>query len=296
MDHHQSDHKYLFRPITEDPQREYPPIPVSGIPTSLATSMASTSSASGIQRMTMSPTRPKLYSCWRRSEEAWSSTGSRHSSRPGSSTASSSRPPSQPNQPPPNLTNPATAGLYCKSNNSSQSDVSVARNQFQQLSVSSRRKLFQTQKWSNSFDQPSLVQSAISSPGRRRQPNGTVQRENKSLDLDSGYSGSSGSWTGDRGQLPVQCCSPLESVKRELEQLKDQTGQDILHPGSAAAGPTSSNMGFDPGPGIQAEDCSFLPSFPGKSPLHYQHVKMFFPSENTDFKNFGLFLCEKTIQ
>ena len=79
-------------------------------------------------------------------------------------------------------------GLYCKSNNSSLSDVSVARN-FQQLSVSSRRALFKTQKWSNSFDQPSLAQSQMSSPGRRRHHIATNQRENKSLDLDSGYSG-----------------------------------------------------------------------------------------------------------
>ena len=163
-----------------------------------------------------SPTRPKLYSCWRRSEEAWSSTGSRHSSRPGSSTASSSRPPSQPSIQ--TSTNPCQAsgmatgasvvnpqhpqsqqqagvtavapGLYCKSNNSSLSDVSVARN-FQQLSVSaaSRRAMFKTQKWSNSFDQPSLAQSQMSSPGRRRHHIATNQRENKSLDLDSGYSG-----------------------------------------------------------------------------------------------------------
>ena len=37
---------------------------------------------------------PKLYNCWRTNPESWSSTGSRHSSRPGSSQASS-RPPSQ---------------------------------------------------------------------------------------------------------------------------------------------------------------------------------------------------------
>ena len=143
------DPKYTFRPIAEEPSA-----------------------------LTMSPShRPKLYNCWRRSEENWSSTGSRHSSRPGSSTASSSRPPSQPqtSQQQSSSVN-VSAGLYCKSNNSSLSDVSVARN-FQQLSVSSRRALFKTQKWSHSFEQQQM------SPGKRRQVN-------KSLDLDSGYSGS----------------------------------------------------------------------------------------------------------
>ena len=78
--------------------------------------------------------------------------------------------------------------LYCKSNNSSTSDVSVARN-FQQLSVSSRRALFKTQKWSHSFDQANLTVQAQMSPGRRRTQKQT-QPQNKSLDLDSGYSGS----------------------------------------------------------------------------------------------------------
>jgi hypothetical protein len=170
-------------------------------------------------QMTMSPTRPKLYSCWRRSEEAWSSTGSRHSSRPGSSTASSSRPPSQPNT---NAGAAGQGGLYCKSNNSSLSDVSVARN-FQQLSVSSRRALFKTQKWSHSFDQPALsAQAAQMSPGRRRQSS----LQQKSLDLDSGYSGSSGSWAEpvSAAQRVNLCCSPLDSVKRELDKLRETTG------------------------------------------------------------------------
>lgn len=184
--------KYLFRPIADQP-------PMTSVDPS-----PGASSGFPMQRhaTTLSPTRPKLYSCWRRSEEAWSSTGSRHSSRPGSSTASSSRPPSQP------LTQQQapSAGLYCKSNNSSLSDVSVARN-FQQLSVSSRRALFKTQKWSHSFDQPAQV-----SPGRRRPVNPAV---NKSLDLDSGYSGSC-----ETHPRIASVYSPLESVKREWEQLR----------------------------------------------------------------------------
>ena len=205
--------KYMFRPIAEDAtvaigtstevSRE---AGTAGAVDSNQQSAAASvlDHVSSIRpQMTMSPNRPKLYSCWRRSEEAWSSTGSRHSSRPGSSTASSSRPPSQPNvqasggcqgQLPTTAsagTQPAPAcnGLYCKSNNSSLSDVSVDRN-FQQLSVSSRRALFKTQKWSHSFDQANLSVQAQMSPGRRRQ---VLAQQNKSLDLDSGYSGS---WTG----------------------------------------------------------------------------------------------------
>ena len=179
-------------------------------------------------QMTMSPNRPKLYNCWRRSEEAWSSTGSRHSSRPGSSTASSSRPPSQPgvqaaqvgqaqcpvasasNQP-----GQPCNGLYCKSNNSSTSDVSVARN-FQQLSVSSRRALFKTQKWSHSFDQANLTVQAQMSPGRRRtqkQP----QPQNKSLDLDSGYSGS---WQSPPSSHQQQSNVPPAAVERVITNEK----------------------------------------------------------------------------
>lgn len=170
-----------------------------------------------LRPIVVSPTRPKLYNAWRRSEEAWSSTGSRHSSRPGSSTASSSRPPSQ----------PGCEKLYCKSTNSSLSDVSVARN-FQQLSVSNRRALFKTQKWSHSFDQPQM------SPGRRRQSS----LQQKSLDLDSGYSGSSGSWadpapvttTQPQPQVArVAVCSPLESVKRELNQLRESTQEQSAY-------------------------------------------------------------------
>ena len=324
MDHPEAAPKYLFRPITED-RELYGPVPVSaaaasvvgmipasGIPVSVQSVITTAScGAHGIQRMTMSPTRPKLYSCWRRSEEAWSSTGSRHSSRPGSSTASSSRPPSQPgcsnniqggascsNNAMTNSANSSgggptgssgststtglvgghiinpgsnagsvsggsvniTAGLYCKSNNSSLSDVSVARN-FQQLSVSSRRALFKTQKWSNSFDQPSLAQSQMSSPGRRRHHNATNQRENKSLDLDSGYSGSSGSWTGGGGgggSGNQKCCSPLESVKRELEQLKDQT--ELLNSLSSSGPWIDPISGSQSGTGSQSNNLQILES------------------------------------
>ena len=199
------DPKYMFRPIAED--ATVASTEVTGTSGAVETNQQSAAAsvldhvASIRPQMTMSPNRPKLYSCWRRSEEAWSSTGSRHSSRPGSSTASSSRPPSQPNvqasggcqgQLPTTAsagTQPAQNGLYCKSNNSSLSDVSVDRN-FQQLSVSSRRALFKTQKWSHSFDQANLSVQAQMSPGRRRQ---VLAQQNKSLDLDSGYSGS---WTG----------------------------------------------------------------------------------------------------
>ena len=171
------DPKYTFRPIAEEPS---------------------------LAQAAMSPShRPKLYNCWRRSEENWSSTGSRHSSRPGSSTASSSRPPSQPQtQAGPSSVNAcnSVSGLYCKSNNSSLSDVSVARN-FQQLSVSSRRALFKTQKWSHSFEQQQM------SPGKRRQVN-------KSLDLDSGYSGSLATDIV-QSSIPTRVStvhSPLESI------------------------------------------------------------------------------------
>ena len=229
--------KYMFRPIAEDAT-------VASIEASMGVSEVrdpmggdQQSSAASVldhvasirPQMTMSPNRPKLYSCWRRSEEAWSSTGSRHSSRPGSSTASSSRPPSQPNiqasggcqaaqLPAASATTgqqqgggaPPCNGLYCKSNNSSTSDVSVARN-FQQLSVSSRRALFKTQKWSHSFDQANLSVQAQMSPGRRRAQ--VLPQQNKSLDLDSGYSGS---WTGPPGyqQSNVATTNPPERVKR----------------------------------------------------------------------------------
>lgn len=155
---------------------------------------------------------PKLYNCWRNSQEAWSSQGSRQSSRPGSS--ASSRPSSQCN----NL-------LYNRSNNNSLTDVSVARN-FQQLSVSTRRAAFKTQKWSHSFDQSCATSSAQTSPGRRRQ----ASLKQKSLDLDSGYLGSSNgdlkssqssysqsSWVNDYPHNNV--CSPIADATLELREL-----------------------------------------------------------------------------
>ena len=158
---------------------------------------------------------PKLYNCWRTNPESWSSTGSRHSSRPGSSQASS-RPPSQCNNvlqqlqgQHSNTTIPTTiSNLYSKSNNNSNSDVSSAQKNFQKLSVSSRinaecrRAAFKSQKWSNSFDQTCVAASSPSSastasqasPGRRRQSSlqQATQHQHCSLDLpDSGYSGAS---------------------------------------------------------------------------------------------------------
>lgn len=112
----------------------------------------------------------KLLKSWRQQgSDTWSSC-SRQSSRPGSSAQPGSRPPS-------------TNHLYCKSGNSSTSDVSVARN-FQQLSVSSRRAAFKTQKWSHSFDQSCVTSPVV--PKRRQ----TSLQQQKSLDLDSGYLGS----------------------------------------------------------------------------------------------------------
>ena len=149
---------------------------------------------------------PKLYACWRAAggsqDAAWSSQGSRHSSRPGSTTGS--RPSSQccnvrlikssfdedvaAAAGASGMANPPSNLLYSRSNNSSTSDVSVSKN-FQQLTVSTRRAAWRTQKWSHSLDQP-CVSSAQTSPGRRRQ----TSLQQKSLDLDSGYLGSS---TGD---------------------------------------------------------------------------------------------------
>ncbi len=249
--------KYMFRPIAEDVATD--PMPNSVPASSSALDHILASSSAGLTnirpQMTMSPTRPKLYSCWRRSEENWSSTGSRHSSRPGSSTASSSRPPSQPNVVPQNpcsTQNPVqqvssancNSGLYCKSNNSSTSDVSVARN-FQQLSVSSRRALFKTQKWSHSFDQANLSMQAQMSPGRKRQALG---HQNKSLDMDSGYSGS---WAMDQYQAvgmtttlpnidlsessswmdqPTELPSFPQSFKPEVSQINAASNDEPLEP------------------------------------------------------------------
>ena len=165
---------------------------------------------------------PKLYNCWRTNPESWSSTGSRHSSRPGSSQASS-RPPSQctgrsevqqqqgqqhASSQLPNAV--LSSNLYSKSNNNSNSDVSAAQKNFQKLSVSSRinaecrRAAFKSQKWSNSFDQTCVAASSPSSvgttsqasPGRNKRQSSLQQapqsHQQRSLDLpDSGYSGAS---------------------------------------------------------------------------------------------------------
>lgn len=230
------DPKYMFRPIAEDGGQ---PVPTS----------ANAMPTQNI-RPVMSPTRPKLYSCWRRSEENWSSTGSRHSSRPGSSTASSSRPPSQPNgQVPP--------GLYCKSNNSSQSDVSVARN-FQQLSVSSRRALFKTQKWSHSFDQTNLQVQAQMSPGRRRQ---VLGQQNKSLDLDSGYSGS---WGMNNGIEPLPSNLTLPNLTQPLDPIKSES-QDYFQQPSLPSFPES----FTTNP-----DVNLIPAEPGLDTDLDEEIKM----------------------
>ena len=164
------------------------------------------------QPNTLSPTSrpgPKLSKGWRQGSDTWSSTGSRQSSRPGSSAQAGSRPPS--------------THLYCKSGNSSNSDVSVARN-FQQLTVSNRRAAFKTQKWSHSFDQTCTT----SSPGvpKRRQ----TSLQQKSLDLDSGYIGSPASGLTPchyqltveeppNHQQPVDQGKEMEQARRELALL-----------------------------------------------------------------------------
>ncbi|TRY75430.1 hypothetical protein TCAL_00706 [Tigriopus californicus] len=193
---------------------------------------------------------PKLYNCWRSSQEAWSSQGSRQSSRPGSS--ASSRPSSQCN----NL-------LYNKSNNNSLTDVSVARN-FQQLSVSTRRAAFKTQKWSHSFDQSCVTSSAQTSPGRRRQ----ASLKQKSLDLDSGYLGSSNgdlkssqssysqsSWVNDYPHNSF--CSPIADATLELRELCSEV-EEQEH--SRAHGVSYAKRGEDPTDDLSRS--SSLPSFP----------------------------------
>jgi len=172
--------------------------------------------------------RPKLENAWRQGSENWSSTGSRHSSRPGSANQLNSRPSS--NQ------------LYSKGTNDSTPDVN-----FQQLSVNNRRAAFRTQKWSNSFDQSCLAPS----PGvvRRRQ----ASHQQMSLELDSGYPGSPASGLASyQSQTltdnpnfgitsPVSCqvaleqeilrnqCFPrIQTAKKELAGLiKDQQNVDF---------------------------------------------------------------------
>ena len=190
------------------------PLDVSNVGNLRSQNISSPTVSSGcMEGITKRP--PKLYNCWRTNPESWSSTGSRHSSRPGSSQASS-RPPSQCNNVLQHLQGqhsnsaiPTTiSNLYSKSNNNSNSDVSLAQKNFQKLSVSSRinaecrRAAFKSQKWSNSFDQTCVAASSPSSagtasqasPGRRRQSSlqQATQHQHCSLDLpDSGYSGAS---------------------------------------------------------------------------------------------------------
>ena len=167
--------------------------------------MVGTSITSPVHPCPLSPAcrpGPKLSKGWRQGSETWSSTGgSRQSSRPGSSVQAGSRPPS--------------THLYCMSGNSSNSDVSVARN-FQQLSVSTRRAAFKTQKWSHSFDQ-TCTNSSPSAPKRRQ-----TSFQQKSLDLDSGYIGSPAS-----GLVSSQCHSTVEPTQpqatdqgRQIEQAR----------------------------------------------------------------------------
>ncbi len=150
--------------------------PIRDVQDSSTSSQASASSTMCQAKVTVtspsqvtSPIRSsqKLFKSWRQGSDTWSSS-SRQSSRPGSSAQPGSRPPS--------------THLYCKSGNSSTSDVSVARN-FQQLSVSNRRAAFKTQKWSHSFDQSCVTSPVV--PKRRQ-----TSLQQKSLDLDSGYLGS----------------------------------------------------------------------------------------------------------
>ena len=221
MEEHSSN--YVFRPILEPSEDKFSPkshtsrIRVnSGSAVSDLRNVASpTAAGHGLQRT------PKLYSCWRTNPEVWSSAGS----RPGSSQASS-RPPSQCNN-----SIQQSNSLYCKSNNSSTSDVSTAQRNFQQLSVSSRRAAFKTQKWSNSFDQ-TTAQATQNSPGKRRQASlqQQTQHAQKSFDLaDSGYSATSSvdlrSWTSGSRQAQQVCVSPIESAKQELEELKSEFPQ-----------------------------------------------------------------------
>lgn len=163
----------------------------------------------------LSPTSrpaPKISKSWRQGSETWSSAGS----RPESSAAQS-------------CSTPTSTHLYSRSGNSSNSDVSVARN-FQQLSVSTRRAAFKTQKWSQSFDQ-TCSNSSPSAPKRRQ-----TSFQHKSLDLDSGYLGSPAnglvnsqnqSWTENvpvhsqqQGAEPsTDATLELDEARRELADL-----------------------------------------------------------------------------
>ena len=283
-----SSSSYVFRPILEPPdQQQHQQLQVasgggSHTFSSDRLSVNTCVGSSGVRKRVNSggpspltsldvtrPT-PKLYSCWRATggsqDAAWSSQGSRHSSRPGSTT--SSRPSSQCCNVPVSAAAPAAAAstgagianmpgslLYSKSNNSSTSDVSVSKN-FQQLTVSTRRAAFRTQKWSHSLDQP-CVSSAQTSPGRRRQ----TSLQQKSLDLDSGYLGSStgdlkstasysqSSWNNDvivgvGGRHPIAAgaggvCSPISDARQELKELKHELETAAAVAATAAAAPAA---------------------------------------------------------
>ena len=195
-----------FRPIRDDGGQQQVQLSVN-------------QSCSSSQPSPFSPTArraPKISKSWRQGSDTWSSTGSRQSSRPGSAVQSGSR--------------PSSTHLYCKSGNSSTSDVSVARN-FQQLTVSNRRAAFKTQKWSQSFDQTYQNSSPIG-PKRRQS-----SLQHKSLDLDSGYLGSPAgglvsnqSWTEttlctgysqqqDLARDTATECTDIDDARRELAEL-----------------------------------------------------------------------------
>ena len=279
---------FLFRPIPE-------PTVIAGEMTSQGASGTRMRFNSGGTVAVASPKPPKLFTCYRSNQEAWSSNGSRHSSRPGSS--ASSRPPSQCAGATPASVNTTT--LYSKSTNSSLSDVSVARN-FQNLSVSTRRAAFKTQKWSHSFDQGGATQPGVtltcsnstsaayptsgSSPGKRRQSS----LQQKSLDLDSGYGGNSSfdlksqsSW-GNYGGVSsalndpnhLSVCSPISDAQLELQQLIKQESKEKK---CLRLAPTSSQEDEEEdedGEGEEEEEgdeedekedllrCNSLPSFP----------------------------------
>ncbi len=224
--------------------------------------------------------RPKLYMCYRANQDAWSSAGSRHSSRPGSS--ASSRPPSR-----------------CNNNsNGSANDVSVARN-LASLSVSSatatreqRHAAFKTQKWSHSFDQGCGVHSAQTSPGsaaglcsdssssrRRRQ----TSLQQKSLDLDSGVGSitsdlfksslqsqcsQGGSWSGaDALSMSGGVCSPVCHARQELIELKQEVESAAANAEVVAGSSRLPYRRANPSLTLSVEDddlsrSSSLPSFP----------------------------------
>ena len=172
-----------FRPIRDVQDSSNSQVPAS---TTMCQAKVTVTSPSQVT----SPIRSsqKLFKSWRQGSDTWSSS-SRQSSRPGSSAQPGSR--------------PTSTHLYCKSGNSSTSDVSVARN-FQQLSVSNRRAAFKTQKWSHSFDQSCVTSPVV--PKRRQ-----TSLQQKSLDLDSGYLGSPASGLVSSHSLSWAESSQLQS-------------------------------------------------------------------------------------